>query len=424
MSASPLPAVPVASQAPATSHVTQTSQSGNSAFGTHLQHAQQQASDAQDTSSQDSTDAQSTAQGSTIAQTALSSTSTATSSDNTAQTDDASNDSATPAMPTGIVSLANTVLNLIDQASGESSGKSGSTKAADNKTSAQAPNTTQQPSAIHAVAMLQPSVASPAAATSKDTGSTGASSTASISGSSGNSVAQTLQKAAANANNDDDDDDSVSASGSNASSAQSAGDATQALASTLSVAGHVSAAANTLPVTGNATGSTSDLTALSGVVGASAVATPAGTTSTATHALSVDAQVGSSSFAKELGQQVTWLSGQDIKQAQIKLNPQDLGPLDVKVSVEHGRVDVAFVAQHPDTVAAVQQGMDQLHQMLSGQGLSLGQATVGQQSAQQQFAGQQQQSSGSQTTNDTDTTEPSVGDTLKTVAVGLVDAFA
>ncbi|TPG07388.1 hypothetical protein EAH75_16615 [Rhodanobacter glycinis] len=89
--------------------------------------------------------------------------------------------------------------------------------------------------------------------------------------------------------------------------------------------------------------------------------------------------VGSQTFAQDLGQQVAWLGGQGIKQARIRLHPEELGSLDVKVSVTHGRVDVVFSAQHPAAVAAVQQSLPQLDHMLAQHGLSLGHAEVGQQ---------------------------------------------
>ncbi len=94
--------------------------------------------------------------------------------------------------------------------------------------------------------------------------------------------------------------------------------------------------------------------------------------------LSLPSPVGSQAFAQELGQQVAWLGGQDIKQARIRLHPEELGSLDVKISVTHGRVDVAFTAQHPGAVAAVQQSLPQLDHMLAQHGLSLGHAEVGQ----------------------------------------------
>jgi flagellar hook-length control protein FliK len=82
-------------------------------------------------------------------------------------------------------------------------------------------------------------------------------------------------------------------------------------------------------------------------------------------------------FAQELGQQVTWFVDQGVKQARIRLHPEELGSLDLKISVNHGRVDVAFQAQHPGAVSAVQQSLPQLAQMLAQHGLSLGNTQVG-----------------------------------------------
>jgi flagellar hook-length control protein FliK len=200
---------------------------------------------------------------------------------------------------------------------------------------------------------------------------------------------------------------------------QALGDSAQALASSVAATSHAALPAAAAFNANDSSSSTSGIAAL-GNLTATAPVLPTGTP--ATHKLAMDAPVGSSGFAKELGQQITWLSGQDVKQAQIRLHPQDLGPLDVKVSVEHGRVDVNFLTQHPDTTAAVQQSLGQLHQMLGGQGLSLGHATVGQH-AQQQFGGQpnQQAQTGNNAGDDTGDTPIA---TAARVAIGLVDAFA
>lgn len=88
--------------------------------------------------------------------------------------------------------------------------------------------------------------------------------------------------------------------------------------------------------------------------------------------------VGSHAFSQELGQQVAWFVSHDVKQARIRLHPEELGSLDLKISVNHGRVDVVFHAQHPGAVNAVQQSLPQLEHMLAQHGLSLGHAEVGQ----------------------------------------------
>jgi flagellar hook-length control protein FliK len=105
---------------------------------------------------------------------------------------------------------------------------------------------------------------------------------------------------------------------------------------------------------------------------------PAATTPAAPVSVPIAAPVGSHAFAQELGQQVSWFVGQDVKQARIRLHPEELGSLDLKISVNHGRVDVVFHAQHPGAVTAVQQSLPQLDQMLAQHGLSLGHAEVGQ----------------------------------------------
>lgn len=96
------------------------------------------------------------------------------------------------------------------------------------------------------------------------------------------------------------------------------------------------------------------------------------------HMLALAAPLGADGFHQELAAQVNWLAGQDVKQARIRIHPEDLGPIDLKVSVSHEHVDVVFSVQQPGTVQALQQSLPQLGQMLAQHGLSLGHAEVGQ----------------------------------------------
>lgn len=88
-------------------------------------------------------------------------------------------------------------------------------------------------------------------------------------------------------------------------------------------------------------------------------------------------------FAQELGEQIAWMGSGEVKEARIKLHPEELGSMDVRVNVDGGKVNVAIMAQHPAAVHAVQQTLSQLDTMLAHHGLSLGQADVGQQQAGQ-----------------------------------------
>jgi flagellar hook-length control protein FliK len=136
--------------------------------------------------------------------------------------------------------------------------------------------------------------------------------------------------------------------------------------------------------------------------------------------LHLPSPVGSQGFAQDLSQQIAWLGNQNIKQARIRLHPEELGSLDVQVSVTHGRVDVVFSAQHPGAVAAVQQSLPQLDHMLAQHGLSLGHAEVG----QHDRGDRQGQAAGAGSTT---LDEPGEIHTIGTTAlgqIGLLDAFA
>jgi flagellar hook-length control protein FliK len=131
-------------------------------------------------------------------------------------------------------------------------------------------------------------------------------------------------------------------------------------------------------------------------------------------------------FSQELGEQIAWMSSAagDVKEARIKLHPEELGSMDVRVNVDGGKVNVAIMAQHPAAVHAVQQTLSNLDTLLAHHGLSLGQAEVNQGNAQQQ-GGSQGQGQGGSSTGDAD----GAGDTLVTAATsrvsrGLVDEVA
>lgn len=144
------------------------------------------------------------------------------------------------------------------------------------------------------------------------------------------------------------------------------------------------------------------------------------------HALTMQSSAGTPAFAQELGQQVAWLGGQDIKQARIRLHPEDLGQLDVKVSVKQDHVDVSFIAQHPQAVHAVQQTLGQLDTLLAHHGLSLGHAEVGQ-GGRGNESGQGTASSGATQAKQDDAQDNSAiaavaAPVIK--AIGLLDTFA
>ncbi|SEJ08399.1 flagellar hook-length control protein FliK [Frateuria terrea] len=150
-----------------------------------------------------------------------------------------------------------------------------------------------------------------------------------------------------------------------------------------------------------------------------AMPTPANTAPPAP-TLNIASPAGTPAFAQELGQHVVWLGHQDVKQARIRLHPEDLGTLDVKVSMNHDRVDVSFAVQHPAAVHAVQQTLPQLDALLAHHGLALGHADVGQR--QQQGEGGR----GGETAGTVGEIEPEsvTRASVPVTALGMLDTFA
>jgi flagellar hook-length control protein FliK len=138
------------------------------------------------------------------------------------------------------------------------------------------------------------------------------------------------------------------------------------------------------------------------------------------HSLSIASPVGTPAFSQELGQQIAWLGSQDVKQARIRLHPEDLGTLDVKVSINHDRVDVSFAVQHPAAVHALQQTLPQLDTLLAHHGLALGQADVG----QRQQGGSARQGGATAEAGGGADAEPGILASAPVAALGLLDTFA
>ena len=418
MSATPLPSLPIAAS---TQHASAprpgNHQHTGASFTTHLQSAQQQQSAPTD-STPAATQTGNADQNGNNQQTTANSPDKPGDADASKQ-DDASNGSdAGIDLTGGVGALAHAVLNLIDHVVGDAhGGTAANTHAAPAKAATQAggkPATAAQPDALAAGLIPTPLAMAMAVPAGTVAGSAGVQVQGIDTLSQKVSIFASANADATVAN--DAGQGPIAADG--GASAPANGDSLQTFAAGLAAIGH--AAVPAAATTSSNSQSTPDLAAL-GSLTAAVSAAPAGAAASTTHNLAMNAPVGSSGFAKELGQQITWLSGQDVKQAQIRLNPQDLGPLDVKVSVEHGRVDVSFLTQHPAATAAVQQGLDQLNQMLGGQGLSLGHATVGQH-AQQHSGAQHGQQAQTFSSDETPTDTPIAAATR--IAMGLVDAFA
>jgi len=97
---------------------------------------------------------------------------------------------------------------------------------------------------------------------------------------------------------------------------------------------------------------------------------------------------GRPEWANAMNERVTWLVGQRMQSADIQINPPQLGPVEVRITIQNDQANVYFTAQNSAVREAIQAALPRLNEMLAQGGLSLGQASVGAES----FAGQQQAS--------------------------------
>ncbi|WP_144641549.1 flagellar hook-length control protein FliK [Bordetella genomosp. 13] len=147
--------------------------------------------------------------------------------------------------------------------------------------------------------------------------------------------------------------------------------------------------------------------------------------------LDVQSPVGSSTWGRDIGRQLVLLGGDAQRgqhTAELRLDPPDLGPLRVTLSLSDGVATASFVSAHASVRQALESALPQLQQALAEAGISLGQADVGEQG--NQFA-QEQSPAGRQGNGQAGAGTDSQGETdaAQRVAVvrdanALVDTFA
>ncbi|MBN3727792.1 flagellar hook-length control protein FliK, partial [Burkholderia sp. Ac-20379] len=166
-----------------------------------------------------------------------------------------------------------------------------------------------------------------------------------------------------------------------------------------------------------------------------AAATAAGASATEA---SLAARVGTQDWTDQLSQKVVFLSSAHQQSASLTLNPPDLGPLQVVLSVAENHAHALFVSQHQQVREAVEAALPKLREAMESNGLSLGSANVSDGGAGFARQDAQGQSSGGSATRRGGATYGAVGsgaDALTSVAastssaatqqrVGMVDTFA
>ncbi|GGC23453.1 flagellar hook-length control protein FliK [Pseudoduganella buxea] len=147
---------------------------------------------------------------------------------------------------------------------------------------------------------------------------------------------------------------------------------------------------------------------------------------------SLQARVGSNAWEQQLGQKVVWMVAGGDQTASLTLNPPDLGPMQVVLSVSNEQTSVSFMAAEPETRQALEDALPKLRETMSEAGIELGSATVstGTQDQRQAFAEQAEARAAAaagrgnhRASNGVDEPAPAEPVVRRTV-LGAVDTFA
>ena len=145
--------------------------------------------------------------------------------------------------------------------------------------------------------------------------------------------------------------------------------------------------------------------------------------------LRLEPRVGTPAWDGALAQKVTWMSNQQMQVAQLQLNPPDLGPMEVTLTVGTGpdaETRIEFTSPHLAVREALQSALPQLREMMENSGISLGSTTVSAESFQQQSqSGRQDNPSARSSDNLSQNSSEMAARSITTRSHdGMVDIFA
>lgn len=88
-------------------------------------------------------------------------------------------------------------------------------------------------------------------------------------------------------------------------------------------------------------------------------------------------------------ERVVWMARQGLQEAHIQVTPREMGPIEVRISMQQDQVSVAFAAQNSTAREAIENALPRLREMLADSGLNLAQSEVSQQSPHERGDGRE-----------------------------------
>lgn len=93
---------------------------------------------------------------------------------------------------------------------------------------------------------------------------------------------------------------------------------------------------------------------------------------------------GRPAWSEGMGKQIQWMVNQNISRAEIRLNPANLGPIEVRIDMSDDQINMAINSRHAVVREAMEMALPKLREMLDADGLNLAEADISQHSFAQQ----------------------------------------
>lgn len=134
----------------------------------------------------------------------------------------------------------------------------------------------------------------------------------------------------------------------------------------------------------------------------------------------MQSDIGQPQWKAEIAEKVAWFSARNISKAEIRLDPPELGSLQIKIQLNQEQAQVSFNSPHASVREALDQSSSRLREMFQEQGLNLADVNVGGEGAQQHS---DDAPGGSHAAFDEDLTETEVVHQPLRQSLSLVDSY-
>jgi flagellar hook-length control protein FliK len=93
--------------------------------------------------------------------------------------------------------------------------------------------------------------------------------------------------------------------------------------------------------------------------------------------LEAPVRMGARSFADDLGNRVAWMASNRQQVAELRVDPPQLGPVEVRLSIAGEQASLTLLSPHAAVREALQASLPRLQEMLTNAGVELGSVHVG-----------------------------------------------